>query len=222
MVLVQKCPFFQLFSFGNIGQETVFYDILERKNAFLGYKNKKSKKSKNWRFSQGVNPWFWSKNGHFCNFFFLGNIAQENVFDDILEQKNPFLGYKNKKSKKSQNWHFSQGVNPWFWSKNGHFSNFLFLGNIGEENVFYDILERKNGFLGYKNKKSKKSRNWHFSQGVNPWFWSKNGHFYNFFFFGNIGQENVFYFILERKNAFLGYKNKKVQKVEKLTFFAKG
>ena len=45
MVLVQKWQVFQLFFLGNIGQENVFYDILERKNAFLGYKNKKSKKS---------------------------------------------------------------------------------------------------------------------------------------------------------------------------------
>ena len=35
-------------------------------------------------------------------------------------------------------------------------------------------------------------------------------------FFGrNIDQENVFYDILEQKNAFLGYKKKEVQKVEK-------
>ena len=97
---------FHLFILGNIGNENVFYDILERKYAFLGYKNKKSKKSKNWPFSKGVNPWFWSKNGHFSYFFFLGNIGQENVFYDILERKNAFLGYKNKKSKKSKNWHF--------------------------------------------------------------------------------------------------------------------
>ena len=71
MVLVQKGPFFQLFlGGGNIGQENVFYDILDRKNAFLGYKNKEFKKSKNCHFSKGVNPWFWSKNGQFLNFFF--------------------------------------------------------------------------------------------------------------------------------------------------------
>ena len=115
-------------------------------------------------------------------FFFLGNIGRENVFDDILELKNSFLGYKNKKFKNSKNSHFSKGVNPWFWSKNGHFSNFFFSGNIGRENVFDDILGLKNAFLGYKNKKFKKSKNWHFSKGVNPWFWSKNGHFSNFFF----------------------------------------
>ena len=44
----------------------------------------------------------------------------------------------------------------------------FFLDNKGQENVFYDILERKNAILGYKNKKFKKSKNWHFSKGVNP------------------------------------------------------
>ena len=47
MVFVQKWLFFQLFFLGNIGQENVFYDILERKNAFLNYKKKKLKKTKN-------------------------------------------------------------------------------------------------------------------------------------------------------------------------------
>ena len=53
MVLVKKWPFFQLFFLGNIGQENVFYDTLEGKNAFLGYKNKKFKKSNGWHFSKG-------------------------------------------------------------------------------------------------------------------------------------------------------------------------
>ena len=47
MVLVQKWPFFELFFLGNIGQENILYDILEQKNAFLGYKKKKVKKWKN-------------------------------------------------------------------------------------------------------------------------------------------------------------------------------
>ena len=92
----------------------------------------------------------------------------------------------------SENWHFSKRVNPWFWSKSLHFSNFFFLGSIGQENVFYDILERKNAFLSYKNKKLKKAKNWNFSKGVNRWFLSRNGHFSNCYFLGNTGQENVF------------------------------
>ena len=181
MVLLKKLPFFHPFFLGNIGHENVFYDILERKNAFLGNKNKKFKKSKNWHFSKGVNPWFCSKIGHFSIFFFLGNIGQENLFYDILELKNLFLGNKKKKFKKSKNWHFCKAVDLWFWSKSGHFSNF-FLGNIGHRNVFFSILERKNAFLGNKNKKFKKSKNWHFCKGVNPSFWSRISDFCIFFF----------------------------------------
>ena len=208
-----------LFFLGNIGQENVFWDILESKKTFLGYKKKKFKRWKNWHFSKGVNSWFWFKNAHFSKFVFLGNIGQENVFYDILERKNAFLGYKNKNFKRSKNWHFSKKVNQWFWSENGHFKKFVFLGNIGDENVFSDILERNNAFLGYKNRKFKSSKNWHFSKGVKPWFWSKSGHFSEFAFLGNMGQENVFYVILERKKAFLRYKNKKFKKSKNWHFF---
>ena len=57
------------------------------------------------------------------------------------------------------------------------FPTFLGIGNIAKENVFYDILQPNNVFLDYKNKKSKTSKNWQVSKGVNPWFLSKNGHF---------------------------------------------
>ena len=105
MVFVQIWPFFQLFFLGNILQENVFNDLLERKNAFLGYKNKKFKKSKNWHFSKGVTHRFGPKLGIFPTFF-ISNKGQENVFDDILERKNAFVGYKNNKLKKSKNWQF--------------------------------------------------------------------------------------------------------------------
>ena len=85
MVLIQKWPFFQLFFKGNIGQEKVFYDILERKNPFLGYIKKKVQKVEKLTFFQK------SKNGHLSNFFFFSNIGQENIFYDILERKNAFL-----------------------------------------------------------------------------------------------------------------------------------
>ena len=118
-------------------------------------------------------PWFWSKNGHFSKVYFLGNIGQENVVYDILKQKNFFLGYKKKKLKKSKNWHFSKGVNPWFWSKNCHFFQLFFLGNIGKENAFYDILERKNSCLGYKKNSSKRREIDIFSNGLTDGFCPK-------------------------------------------------
>ena len=97
--MVKKWSFFHVFFLGNIGQENVFYNILEQKNAFLAHKKKKFKKSKNWDFSKGVNPWFWLKNGHFFTSFFLGDIGQENVFYNILERKIAFLAYKKRSSK---------------------------------------------------------------------------------------------------------------------------
>ena len=50
----------------------------------------------------------------------------------------------------------------------------------------------------------------------------KNWQFFYLFILGKIGQENVFYDILDRKNAFLDYKNIKLKKVEKLGFFKRG
>ena len=126
MVLVQKCPFFQLFFSGNIRQEHVVYDILEGENAFLGFKNKKFKKPKSDIFRKGLTHGFGPKMAIFPISLFLCNIGKDNVFYDIQERKYACLVYKNKKFKKSENWHFSKGVNPWFWSKNGHFSNFFF------------------------------------------------------------------------------------------------
>ena len=113
--------------------------------------------------------------------FFFGNIHQEHVFYDILEGENAFQAYKNKKFKKPKSDICRKGLTHGVGPKMAIFPSFLF-GNRGHENVFYNIVEQKNALLGYKNKKFRKSKNWHFSKAVNPWFWSKNGHFFNFFF----------------------------------------
>ena len=86
---------------------------------------------------------------------------------------------KSSKSRKTDI--FPKGLTYSLGTKLAIFATF-FSGNIGQENVFYDIRQRKNVFLGYKNKKFKKSKNWHFPKRVNPWFWSKNGPCSNFFF----------------------------------------
>ena len=138
-----------------------------KKTAFLGQKNKTFKKSKNLHFSKGFNPWFWSKNGQFFNFFFLGNIPQEDVFYDILERKTPFQAIKTKSSEGPKIAFFLKGLTHGFGPKMAIFLTF-FLGKIGQENYFYDILERKNASLGNKNKKFKKSQNCHYSKQVQP------------------------------------------------------
>ena len=70
MVLIQKWPFSNCFSLGIKGQESVFYDILESKIAFLGYKNKKFKKSKMAIFPKGLTHGFGLKMDIFATFIF--------------------------------------------------------------------------------------------------------------------------------------------------------
>ena len=61
--------------------------------------------------------------------------------------------------------------------KNRQFFYLFILGKTGQQNVFYDILERKIALLDSKNKKFKEPKDWDF---YSPWFWSK---IYNFSIF---------------------------------------
>ena len=70
MVLVQKCSFFQLFFLGNIGLENIVNDILERKNAFLGYKKRTSKSRKIDIFPKGLTHDFGPKMAIYATFLF--------------------------------------------------------------------------------------------------------------------------------------------------------
>ena len=103
MVLLKNWSFFHFLFFNNIGQENVFYDFLQRKNAFLGNNKKKSTKSRKIDiFPKGIHHGFAQKLA-ISPSFFLNNIGQENYFYDILERKNAFLGNKNNKFAKSKN-----------------------------------------------------------------------------------------------------------------------
>ena len=65
-----------------------------------------------------------------------------------------FSAIKTRISKSRKIDFFPKGLTHGFGPKMVIFPTF-FLVNIGEENVFYYILERKNAFLGYKNKNFK-------------------------------------------------------------------
>ena len=69
------------------------------------------------------------------------------------------------------------------WSKNDHFSFFLFLGNISHEILFYDILERKNAFQRYKKKELQRVEKLiFFLKGLTYGFGPKKANFPTFFF----------------------------------------
>ena len=61
MVLAKINKFLYLFILGKTGQEKEFCNFPDRKLAFIDCENNDLKKSKNFRFSKGVSPWFWPK-----------------------------------------------------------------------------------------------------------------------------------------------------------------
>ena len=70
MVLDQQLPFFQLFFLRNIGQENIFYDILEQNNALLGYKKAHFQSQKIDIFPKGLTHGFGPTMTIFPTFFF--------------------------------------------------------------------------------------------------------------------------------------------------------
>ena len=83
----------------------MLYVILKGRNACLDYINKKLENLKNWIFPKGLVHDFGQKLVIFPDFYFRENKAekcvlnQKKVFYDILDDRNAFLDYKNKKLK---------------------------------------------------------------------------------------------------------------------------
>ena len=137
--------------------------------------------SKNLDFSEGLSPWFQSKIGHFPIFLFQA-IQARKMSQDILEDKNAFLGYKSKKLKKSKNGDFSKGVSPWFWSKIGQFSIFLFQAIQARKMCFTIFYKEKTPFQARKHK-VKKVEKLRFLQRGQPMLLVQNWPFFCLFLF---------------------------------------
>ena len=65
------------------------------------------------------------KTWHFFHILNIGKIADQNLFECILERKKASPDYKDNKLKKWKLWDFSKGVSPWLWLKTRNFSIFL-------------------------------------------------------------------------------------------------
>ena len=121
-------------------------------------------------------------------------------FTIFENEKTPFYAIKTTSWKSRKIDIFPKGLTHGFGPKMAIFPTF-FLSNIGQKSVFYDTIKRKNAYLGYKNKKFQKSKNWHFSKGVNLCFLVQKWAFFQLFYLGNIGQKNVFYDTIKRKKG---------------------
>ena len=181
MVLVKNWQFFLFLILGKIGQENVFYDVLERKNAFPGIKNKKFKKSRKWKFSKGVSPWFWSKIVNFFLLLFHVKKAGKMRFTIFQKEKTCFYAIKTRSSKSRKIRIFSQGLVHNFGLKLSIFPSFCFRQKRPGKCVSR-YSRKKKRLSTLKNKKFKKSKNQNFFKEVSPWFLSKLAIFPSFYF----------------------------------------
>ena len=140
MVLVQKWRFFQLF-FYTIQTRKMYSMIFQiEKTPFQGIKTTSSKSRKIDIFPKGKPMVLVQKWPLFQLFFYA--LQTRKMYSMIFQnEKTPLQVIKTRSSKSRIIDIFLKGVNPWFWSKNGHFFQLFFLRKIDEENVFYDILE---------------------------------------------------------------------------------
>ena len=134
-------------------------------------------------------------------------------------EKTPFQAITKRTSKSRKIHIFPKGLTHGQVQKSSLFQ--LFLCNIGQEKFFYDILKRKKRLSRLNKQDIKKRRKIPiYPKALTHGFGPKKTIFQTFFL-GNIGQENVFYDILERKHAFLGYKKKTSSKSRKIHMFPK-
>ena len=156
MVLAQNGHFSSFF-FQLILSCKMFFTIFQNETTpFQAIKTRFSKSQKIDIFPKGLTQGFGPKNGRFSNFFFKVIQARKISLTIFQNEKTPFQAIKTRSSKSRKIDIFPNGLTHGFGQK-WPFFTFLFLANIGQENVFYDILKPKNAFLGYKNKKLKQS-----------------------------------------------------------------
>ena len=154
MVLVKIRPFFQHF-FSALQVRKMTFSIFQiEKTPFQAVKTRSSKSRNIYIFQTGLTPGFGPNMAIFPTFFFSAILVRKMIFTILQNEKMPFQAIKTSSSKSRKIDIFPKGLTHGFGPNLAFFPTFFFLGNFGQQNVFYDILEqKKNPFLGYKEKK---------------------------------------------------------------------
>ena len=81
------------------------------------------------------------KNFEFTLSSFFFKIGLDKPFDYVQHRKQGFVDHKNDIRENCRNFHFSKGVNPWFWSKILKFSLSLFFLKIGLDKLYQGRIQ---------------------------------------------------------------------------------
>ena len=133
-------------------------------------------------------------------------------FTIFYNEKTAFQAIKTRSSKSRKIDIFSKGLTHDFGPKMAIFPTFFFQAIQARKMSFIIIQNEKTPFQAIKTTSPKSPKIDIFPKGLTHGFGPKMAIFPTFFFLVNISQVNVFYDILERKNACLGYKKKKSKK----------
>ena len=95
MLLVKKCQFFLYLVLVKTTLEIRLNNVLDRKETFLGYKNKIFQSPKNRIFPKGLTHAF-GKKMPILFFLVLVKTGVEIRVNNVLDRKETFFNYKNK------------------------------------------------------------------------------------------------------------------------------
>ena len=112
----------------------------KEKTSFYAKKNKKFKKSKICIFLKGLVHHFGQKLASFPPLYFRQHRRRRFVLR-YSRMKKHFSRPQKQQVKKVEKWKFFQSSKSMVLVKNWQFFHLYILGNIGEKNVFHDILE---------------------------------------------------------------------------------
>ena len=147
MVLVQKWPFFQLFFFWAIQARKMSFTIFHiEKTPLQPIKTRSSKSRKIDIFPKGLTHGFDLKMAAFPTFIFQAVQARKMSFTRFQSEKTLYQAIKTRSLNTRNIDIFAKSLTHDFGPKMALIPTFFI--RQCQENVFYDILERKNAFQG--------------------------------------------------------------------------
>ena len=155
-----------------------------KKTVFQGIKTRSSKRRKIDIFPKGLTHGFGPKTAIFSTFFFYPIQDRKMSFMIFQNENTLFQAIKTRRSKSRKSDIFPKGLTHCFGEKNCRFSNFYFRAIQARKISFMIFQNEKTPYQAIKRRSSKSRKIVIFPNfsNPNPWFWSKNGHFSNFFF----------------------------------------
>ena len=189
------------------------------KTSVYAIKTRSSKGRKFDKFPKGLTHVFGRKITIFPTFIFNTMQARKMSFTIFQSEKTPYQAIKTRSSKSRKIDIVPFGLTHGFGTKMAILPTFLFQVIQARKMSFTIFQREKTTFQSIKTRSSKTRKIDIFPKRLTHGFGRKIAIFQIVFFKCNIDQENVFYDILERKNDFLRYKNKKFKKSKKLAFF---